>query len=81
MRLKRFCALSSSLKTVASVVSREPQLRERLVRRRTVAAYLVDVLSRISEHPASRVIALTPRVWKTRFSSNPMKSDLAMTQQ
>lgn len=43
--------------------------------------YLVDVLQRISEHPASRVIALTPRVWKTRFSSNPMKSDLALAQQ
>lgn len=42
--------------------------------------YLVDVLQRISEHPASRVIELTPRVWKTRFSSNPMKSDLALAQ-
>jgi len=39
--------------------------------------YLVDVLQRISEHPASRVIELTPRVWKERFSSHPMKSDLA----
>ena len=39
--------------------------------------YLVDVLQRISEHPASRVIELTPRLWKTQFSHNPMKSDLA----
>ncbi len=43
--------------------------------------YLVDVLQRISEHPASRVIELTPREWKTRFSNNPMKSDLALAQQ
>ena len=38
--------------------------------------YLVDVLQRISEHPASDVIALTPRVWKTRFANNPLRSDL-----
>lgn len=43
--------------------------------------YLVDVLQRISSHPASRVIELTPREWKTRFSHHPMKSDLASVQQ
>jgi len=43
--------------------------------------YLVDVLQRISEHPASRVMELTPRVWKTKFSHNPMKSDLALADQ
>ena len=43
--------------------------------------YLVDVLQRISEHPASRVIELTPRVWKTKFANNPMKSDLALASQ
>jgi transposase len=43
--------------------------------------YLVDVLQRISEHPASRVLDLTPRVWKTNFAHNPMKSDLALAQQ
>ena len=43
--------------------------------------YLVDVLQRISEHPASRVIELTPREWKAHFASNPMKSDLALAQQ
>lgn len=43
--------------------------------------YLVDVLQRISEHPARRVIELTPREWKTRFSTNPMKSDLALAHQ
>jgi hypothetical protein len=38
--------------------------------------YLVDVLQRISQHPASRVIELTPRVWKEKFSENPLTSDL-----
>ena len=41
--------------------------------------YLVDVLQRISIHPARQVIELTPREWKTRFADNPMKSDLALT--
>ena len=40
--------------------------------------YLVDVLQRISEHPASQVVDLTPRVWKAKFSHAPMKSDLAL---
>ena len=44
-------------------------------------AYLVDVLQRISEHPASDVIDLTPRVWKTKFADKPMKSDLALATQ
>lgn len=39
--------------------------------------YLVDVLQRISEHPASKVIELTPRVWKTKFAHAPMRSDVA----
>ena len=43
--------------------------------------YLVDVLQRISEHPASDVIDLTPRVWKTKFSANPIRSDLALADQ
>jgi transposase len=43
--------------------------------------YLVDVLQRNSEHPASRVIELTPREWKTRFADNPLKSDLALADQ
>jgi len=41
-------------------------------------AYLVDVLQRISQHPASQVLDLTPRVWKTTFSHAPLKSDLAL---
>ena len=44
-------------------------------------SYLVDVLQRISEHPASQVIELTPRLWKTLFADNPLKSDLALVQQ
>ena len=43
--------------------------------------YLVDVLQRISEHPARQVAELTPRVWKTKFSHDPMKSDLALAEQ
>lgn len=38
--------------------------------------YLVDVLQRISQHPASRVIELTPRVWKDMFAENPLRSAL-----
>ena len=41
--------------------------------------YLVDVLQRIAEHPAKRVIELTPRVWKTMFADHPLRSDLART--
>jgi len=39
--------------------------------------YLVDVLQRISVHPASRAVELTPRKWKARFAHDPMKSILA----
>jgi transposase len=39
--------------------------------------YLVDVLQRISEHPASRVAELTPREWKRHFVANPMRSGIA----
>jgi len=38
--------------------------------------YLTDVLLRISDHPASRVDELTPRVWKDTFADNPLRSDL-----
>ena len=41
--------------------------------------YLVDVLQRIAEHPAKRVIELTPCVWKTMFADHPLRSDLART--
>ena len=39
--------------------------------------YLVDVLQRVSEHPASRVIELTPRVWKEQFADAPYGSDVS----
>lgn len=38
--------------------------------------YLVDVLQRVSQHPASRVAELTPRQWKQRFADHPLRSDL-----
>lgn len=36
--------------------------------------YLVDVLQRISDHPASKVDELTPRLWKEHFSETPLRS-------
>jgi len=38
--------------------------------------YLVDVLQRVGEHPASRVDELTPRLWKQHFAGNPLRSAL-----
>jgi transposase len=38
--------------------------------------YLVDVLQRISEHPASRVDELTPRLWKQLFAATPLRSEI-----
>ncbi len=38
--------------------------------------YLVDVLQRVGHHPASKVEELTPRIWKEKFASNPLRSDL-----
>jgi len=38
--------------------------------------YLVDVLQRVSQHPASKAVDLTPRVWKETFADNVLKSDL-----
>lgn len=41
-----------------------------------VYTYLVDVLQRVGEHPASRVAELTPRLWKRYFAANPLRSAL-----
>jgi transposase len=41
--------------------------------------YLVDVLQRVGEHPASRVAELTPRLWKQHFAATPLRSDLYKT--
>jgi transposase len=38
--------------------------------------YLVDVLQRVSLHPAKKVDELTPRLWKDRFANAPLKSGL-----
>lgn len=38
--------------------------------------YLVDVLQRVSLHPAKKVEALTPRLWKEHFANAPLKSDI-----
>jgi transposase len=38
--------------------------------------YLVDVLQRVSQHPAARVAELTPRQWKQHFADSPLRSDL-----
>jgi transposase len=46
-----------------------------------VYTYLVDVLQRVSQHPAKDVIDLTPRVWKTKFAQDPMRSDVAHADQ
>ena len=37
---------------------------------------LVDVLQRVSRHPAKDVAALTPRLWKARFAADPLRSDV-----
>ena len=39
--------------------------------------YLVDVLQRVSQHPAKDVAQLTPRQWQQRFSHAPLKSDVS----
>jgi transposase len=38
--------------------------------------YLVDVLQRVGQHPAADVAQLTPRLWKERFTANPLRSDV-----
>ena len=38
--------------------------------------WLVDVLQRVSVHPARGVARLTPRLWKDHFAENPMTSDV-----
>lgn len=38
--------------------------------------YLVDVLQRVEDHPASDVAALTPRLWKERFADVPRRSHI-----
>ncbi|MBO9494020.1 hypothetical protein J7438_07965 [Thalassotalea sp. G20_0] len=37
---------------------------------------VVDVLQRISLHPARDIRELIPRLWKEKFGANPLKADL-----
>ena len=41
-----------------------------------IYTYLVDVLQRVGQHPASRVAELTPRRWKKLFAADPLRSPL-----
>jgi len=43
------------------------------------STYLIDVLQRVAQHPAKDVIELTPRIWKEKFASNPLRSILEIT--
>lgn len=43
--------------------------------------YLVDVLQRVSVHPAKGVEELTPRVWKTKFMDTPLTSMLLLAEE
>ena len=43
--------------------------------------YLVDVLQRVGEHPASKVAELTPVNWKQKFADQPMRSDVEVGRQ
>ena len=38
--------------------------------------YLLDVLQRISIHPASQINDLIPRIWKEKFAEERLKSDI-----
>ena len=38
--------------------------------------YLVDVLQRVSQHPASKVEELTPQLWKENFAHQALHSDV-----
>ena len=42
-------------------------------------ANLVDVLQRVGQHPAKRVVELTLRVSKSLFADCPLRSDLDRT--
>ena len=48
---------------------------------RALPALYQSGLQRVSQHPAKDVIDLTPRVWKTKFAHDPMRSDIALADQ
>lgn len=43
--------------------------------------YLIDVLQRVSIHPASQIQELTPRLWKESFADDPLRSDVFLREQ
>ena len=36
--------------------------------------YFVDVLQRVSTHPDKDILDLSPRIWKTKFGDDPLRS-------
>lgn len=66
-----FCWTESGAEDVAAIQSLITTCRLQGI---SVYDYLVDVLQRVSIHPAKQVEELTPRVWKTTFANNPMRS-------
>ena len=66
-----FCWTESGAEDVATIQSLLATCRLHNVNAYT---YLVDVLQRVSHHPAKDVHLLTPRLWKRHFSGEPMRS-------
>ena len=52
-------------------MARQTTLRNNALHK-ALTTYLIDVLQRISMHPANRTIELTPRRWKSLFADNPL---------
>jgi transposase len=66
-----FCWTESGAEDVATIQSLLATCRIQEV---NAYEYLVDVLQRVSTHPAKDVLELTPRIWKQRFSQSPLRS-------
>lgn len=66
-----FCWTESGAEDVATIQSLLATCRIQGV---NTYEYLVDVLQRVSIHPAKDVLELTPRVWKRKFSQSPLRS-------
>lgn len=66
-----FCWTEAGAEDVATIQSLLATCR---LQRVNAYDYLVDVLQRVSVHPASQVNQLTPRLWKQHFSENPLRS-------
>ncbi len=66
-----FCWTDSGAEDVATIQSLLATCRIQEV---NSYEYLVDVLQRVSTHPAKYVLELTPRIWKQRFSHSTLRS-------